>query len=135
MRVLLDTSAWLAHLFAEPGVEQVNDLFDDPQNEVNITSLSIVEVYGRLKAMGRQAHWAEVWQTYSGLFDKVLAVDVEIAQQAVVLREATPHRLPAIDALIAATAVAHHLSLVHRDPHFAAIPSTLLSQITLPEKS
>ncbi|MBX3055365.1 MAG: hypothetical protein KF770_02740 [Anaerolineae bacterium] len=45
----------------------------------------------------------------------------------------TPHRLPAIDALIAA--VAHHLSLVHRDPHFAAIPHTLLPQMILPEKS
>lgn len=135
MRVLLDSSAWLAHLFAEPGIEQITELFDNPQNEVNISSLSIVEVYGRLKAIGRQTHWAAVWQTYSGLFDKILSVDAEIAHQAVILREATPHRLPTIDALIAATAVSHHLSLVHRDPHFAAIPHTLLSQIALPEKS
>lgn len=131
--VLLDSSAWLAHLFAEPGVEQINLLFDDPQNEVNISALSIPEVYGRIKAIGQEAHWPEVWQTYSVLFTKILSVDEAIAHRAIVLREAVPQRLPTMDGLIAATAAIHELTLVHRDSHFAAIPTNLLTQIHLPE--
>lgn len=38
--ILLDSSAWLAHLFGEPGVEQVNLLFDD-KAEVSISALFI----------------------------------------------------------------------------------------------
>lgn len=133
--VLLDSSAWLAHLFAEPGVEQINLLFDDPENQINISVLSIPEVYGRLKAIGREAHWPEVWQRYSPLFSKVLPVDEAIAHRAIVLRAAAPHRLPTADGLIAATAALHELTLVHRDPHFSTIPSDLLSQTQLPEKN
>ncbi len=62
---LLDTSAWLAHLFGEPGATK---------------------------------------------------------------------RLPTIDALIAATAVQNKAVLVHRDPHFEAIPIEQLQQLKLPEK-
>jgi PIN domain nuclease of toxin-antitoxin system len=50
LSVLLDSSAWLAHLFGEPGVEQINLLFDDADNEIYISALSIPEVHGRLKA-------------------------------------------------------------------------------------
>ncbi len=132
--VLLDSSAWLAHLFAEPGVEQINSLFDDIKNEVNISVLSIPEVYGRIKAIGREAHWAEVWDVYGALFTKIIPVDEAVAHHAVTLRAATPERLPTIDGLIAATAVVHKLTLVHRDPHFDTIPSNLLTQIQLAEK-
>ena len=132
--ILLDSSAWLAHLFAEPGVEQINLLFDDSQNEVNISALSIPEVYGRLKAIGREAHWPDVWRTYHTLFSKILIVDEAVAHQAIVLRDAAAQRLPRVDGLIAATAAIHELTLVHRDFHFAALSADLLSQIQLPEK-
>ena len=133
--VLLDTSAWLAHLFGEPGVEQVTRLFDEPGAEVNISALSIPEVYARLKAIGREDRWSEVWDTYGALFSKTLPADETVAHQAIVLRAATPDRLPTIDGLIAATASVHELTLVHRDPHFGAIPSPLLKQTPLPDKS
>ena len=134
MKLLLDSSAWLTHLFGESGVEQINLLFDDPQNEVNISTLSIPEVYGRLKAIDQEKHWPDVWETYNNLFNKILPVSEPIAHQAIVLRKAMPHRLPTIDGLIAATAALHNLTLVHRDSHFATIPSQLLTQIQLPEK-
>ena len=133
MTHLLDSSAWLAHLFGEPGVEQVNTLFDDPQVTVYLSALSIPEVYARLNALGRPEHWEEVWTTYSALFSKVLPVDEAVAHRAVRLRAATPQRLPTIDSLIAATAAIHQLTLVHRDPHMAAIPAGSLHQMRLPE--
>jgi predicted nucleic acid-binding protein len=132
MTHLLDSSAWLAHLFGESGLEQVNQLFDDPHTEVSISALSIPEVYARLKSLGRQENWPEVWEIYSALFSKVIPADEAIAHQAIVLRAAAPERLPTLHGLIAATAVIQQLTLVHRDPHLAAIPAHLLRQWQLP---
>ncbi|MEZ4710065.1 MAG: PIN domain-containing protein [Caldilineaceae bacterium] len=132
---LLDSSAWLVHLFDESGAEQVNQLFDDSEAEVNISALSIPEVFARLRALGREEHWPDVWDKYSMLFTNTISADQEIAQQAIMLRSNTPQRLPTIDALIAATAAVRGLTLVHRDPHLAAIPSTILTQIVLSAKA
>jgi predicted nucleic acid-binding protein len=132
--ILLDSSAWLAHLFGEPGAEQVTLLFDNADDEVSISALSITEVYGRLKALGAEEHWQEVWNLYSLLFSNILAADEGIAHLAVSLRAAPSKRLPTIDGLIAATAARHEMTLVHRDPHFSAIPSGLLQQIQLADK-
>ena len=134
MTHLLDSSAWLAHLFGEPGVEEVGLLFDDPDIQVSISTLSILEVYARLKAIGREIYWAEVWTIYSELFSRVIAADESIAHQAVQLRIAAHERLPTIDGLIAATALIHRYTLVHRDPHFAAIQDPELRQMQLPKK-
>ncbi len=132
MTYLLDSSAWLAHLFGEPGVEEVNQLFADPRNDVSISVLSLPEVYARLKALGRQDQWPYVWGIYAAFFTKVIPVDEAVAHQAIVLREATPDRLPTVDGLIAATAAVHQLALVHRDPHIGAVPAQNLRQIRLP---
>ncbi len=134
MRYLFDSSAWLVHLFGESGVEEVNSLFDDRAVDIVISVLSIPEVYARLLAIGKEQHWQEIWNTYSLLFANVIPVDESIALQANMLRKNTSRRLPTIDGLIAATAKAHSCTLVHRDPHMAAIPQKLLKQIHLPTK-
>ncbi len=78
--------------------------------------------------------WLAQWTAYAALFDKVLTADQAVAEQAIQLRAATFQRLPTIDAVIAATALVHHLTLVHRDPHMAAINSSSLQQLHLPER-
>ncbi len=65
MTHLLDSSAWLAHLFGEPGVEQVNQLFEDPRSTIFVSALSLPEVYGRLSALGQGDRWEQVWTTYA----------------------------------------------------------------------
>lgn len=135
MTHLLDSSAWLAHLFGESGVDDVTHLFKDPAVKVSISALSIPEVYGRLIALGKQAHWADVWENYAALFSKVISADVNIAHRAIQIRDETPRRLPTIDALIAAVAAENDLILVHRDPHLSAIPASSLQQMQLPSKS
>lgn len=134
MMYLFDTSAWLAHLFGEPGVAEITAIFDDPQAQVSISVLSLPEMYGRLKALNRQEEWASVREIYAALFSKTLVVDEQIAQAAIVLRAGTTPRLPTIDALIAATALVHKLTLVHRDPHIAAIADERLRQMKLPDR-
>lgn len=131
---LLDSSAWLAHLLGESGMEEVTALFAKEDRAVSLSALSLPEVYIRLKALGQEARWSTVWATYQPLFTQILATDVTIAQAAIRLRVTTAQRLPTIDSLIAATAAVHGLTLVHRDPHLAAIPTGALKQIKLPEK-
>jgi predicted nucleic acid-binding protein len=133
MTYLLDSSAWLAHLFGEPGVEEVTSFFDDTNTQVSISALSIPEVFARLKSLGRQEHWSEVWEIYSQLFSRVIPADDVIAHQSVQLRAATHERLPTIDGLIAATALVHQLTLVHRDPHMTTIRNPDLRQMQLPD--
>ena len=134
MTYLLDSSAWLAHLFGEPGVDEVGALFDDPGSRVSISALSIPEVYTRLKAIGKSEKWNEVWGSYSELFSGVIPAGEAIAHRAVQLRTGSPKRLPTIDGLIAATALIEGLTLVHRDPHLASVNDPLLRQLRLPDK-
>lgn len=128
---LLDSSAWLVHMLGETGMEQINDFFEDEEAEVSISVLSIPEVYGRVKSLGREDHWNRLWQGYQQAFTRVLSVNEIIAHRAVSLRQATPTRLPTVDGLIAATATVYDLTLVHRDAHLGSIPSHLLQQIEL----
>ena len=134
MTYLFDSSAWLTHIFDEPGVEEINQLFADSQVKIAICALSITEVYTSLLAKNREEHWPKIWEGYSDLYSQVLPVDAEVAQRANMLRSQTPHRLPTIDGLIAATAAIHGCTLVHRDSHLAEIPTNLLNQIMLPPK-
>lgn len=131
---LLDSSAWLVHLFDEPGVDQINQMFDESSAQISISVLSIPEIAAKLKSLGQDARWPEVWQNYKLLFNKVVPVDLEIAQKAVDLRSTASQRLPTVDALIVATALVNKLTVVHRDVHIGAIPSSLLRQIQLPDK-
>ena len=131
---LLDSSAWLAHLFGETGMNQVTAIFAEVEVSVNICALSLPEVFVRLKTLGQEERWPLIWETYQTLFTEIIAVDSQVAQAAIQLRSATPQRLPTIDSLIAATAMVHGLTLVHRDPHLGTIPQTMVNQIMLPEK-
>lgn len=101
---------------------------------MSISALSIPEVFARLIAMDRQAHWTEVWSIYAELSYKILPADEEVAYLAVRLRAAPTGRLPTIDGLIAAMAIAHQLTLVHRNPHLTAISEPYLRQMPLPDK-
>lgn len=118
---VLDTSAWLAHLFREPGYQQVSELLLEPGNRVAVSVLSLVEVHARLRHLAIERRYGEVVAEYRDLFAQFLPVDEAIALLAVSLREAATARVPAIDTLIAATAAHHTATLVHRDPHFGAL--------------
>lgn len=131
MTHLLDTSAFLAFFFNEEGGGRVGDLFQEENHAVAFSSLSIVEFWSRLHAIGEEQIFEEEWKLHQPLFEAVLEVDGRVAERAVVIRRHTPTRVPTIDSLIAATASLHDLVLVHREPHFRAIPASLLRQLDL----
>ena len=132
MRYVLDTSALLAHYRQEAGGAAVQILFDTDEAELLLASVSLPEFGRRLHELG--ANQTEVEETLAGyalLFTEIIAIDTTVAQAAFALGVQTPHRLPLIDALIAAVAQTQGAILVHRDEHMRAIPSSLVTQYDL----
>lgn len=129
---LFDTSAWLAHIFKEPGWEELNDLFDEAHASIGISVVSLPELQSRLKALGKDEQFEPLLTFYRPLFDRIVPVDENIALAAITLKRASTHRLPGFDALIAATASQHNAVLIHRDAHFQSVPTDRLKQKMLP---
>lgn len=131
MTHLLDTSAFLAYYFGEPGGEKVRDLFEDEGASIVLSAATASEFWARLRAVGQDEAFEREWELHRPLFDAVLPMDEAVALRAIAIRRGTAKRVPTIDALIAATAAVHNLVLVHRDPHFCAIPESELQQLEL----
>jgi len=128
---LLDTSAWLAHVFGEPGADQVTTLFEDPDATIALSAPSILEAHARFQARGRLDEFEEMLEMYRQLLSRIYPIDESVALRAVALRQRSTTRVPAIDTLIAATAAYHNATLVHRDPHFAGLPEGQPTQLVL----
>ncbi|MEO6435866.1 MAG: PIN domain-containing protein [Tepidisphaeraceae bacterium] len=128
MRVLLDTSAVLAYFFGEPGAERVREVLSDERTPVGMSVLTAAEFWGRLHAEGAEGHFDDDWRKLTEIASDVIPVSLAVVFRAIELRRAATARLPYVDALIAATAAEYGAVLMHRDPHFAAIPVLLLPQ-------
>jgi predicted nucleic acid-binding protein len=132
---VLDTSAILAHYLREPGAEDVNAILARGPEAAGVSLITVVELRGRLAEVTTDAQEAErAFRLYTDTLTTVLPFSRETADAATALRSATRPRLPLVDALIAASAKQHAAVLVHRDPHMAAIPASLVSQLLLPPK-
>jgi len=135
MTHLLDTSALLAHYLAEPGAERVQALFADDAVVAGASILSLYEFELRLHHLGvAVATRAAELSRYRALLNEVVDVDESVRSEAIRLRTGATAHVAAMDVLIAATASLKNATFVHRDPHFAAIPGSLLQQEVLPAK-
>ena len=61
-------------------------------------------------------------------------MDEAVRSEAIRLRTSATAHVAAMDVLIAAAASLKNATLVHRDPHFTAIPGSFLKQEVLPAK-
>ncbi|MEP6955646.1 MAG: PIN domain-containing protein [Chthoniobacterales bacterium] len=129
----LDSSAILALLDGEPGVETVRELLEDAERgraSVYFSAVTLTEIVSSLtKTHGESAARDEL--------QVVLTLPCEIAVptraqfiEAGWLRGL--HRLSTADAVIAVQAIAANAALVHKDPEFEAISD--LRQTPLPYK-
>ena len=135
MTHLLDTSALLAHYLAEPGAEHVQALFEDEAVATGTSILALYEFELRLHHFGLDAATrAMELNRYRALLNEVVDVTEAVRAEAIRLRTKATAHVAAMDVLIAASASMNHATLVHRDPHFAAIPTNLLKQEVLPAK-
>lgn len=135
MTHLLDTSALLAHYLGEPGAERVQALFEDGAVVPGTSILAWFEFELRLHQLGVDSatRTAEL-RRYRDLLDEVADLTEAVRSEAIRLRIGATVRVSAVDVLIGATASLKNATLVHRDPHFAAIPDSLLRQEVLPAK-
>ncbi|MBI4328089.1 MAG: PIN domain-containing protein [Chloroflexi bacterium] len=132
---VLDTSAILAHYLREPGAEDVNAILAQGPEAAGISLIALVELRGRLAEVAPNPQEAErAFKLYTEMLTTVLPFSRETADAAMDLRSATHPRFPLVDALIAASAKQYGAVLVHRDPHMAAVPSSLVRQHVLPPK-
>jgi predicted nucleic acid-binding protein len=135
MTHLLDTSALLAHYLAEPGATRVQGLFEDTAVVAGTSILALFEFDLRLHQLGIDAATRDAeLNRYRSLLSEIVNVDEAIRSEAVRLRISATARASAMDTLIAATASVRGVMLIHRDPHFAAIPTSMLKQEMLPAK-
>lgn len=135
MTHLLDTSALLAHYFAEAGVERVQELLENETVVAGTSILALFEFELRLSQLGMDAsRRATELNRYRALLNEVVDVNEAVRVEAIHLRVEAMARVSSIDVLIAATASLHKATLIHRDPHFASIPAHLLKQEALPAK-
>jgi len=126
----------MAHFLNEPGWEIVDQLLAAEAGQVFINAVAWLEFQVCLQEVAPdRAKRERALQIYAELLDEALPVTRDAAAAAFALRAAATNRLPNSDALMAATAKLQGAMLVHRDPHFAAIPAKLLKQIVLPPKT
>lgn len=136
MTHVLDTSAALANILGEPGMERVRALLKDEGNVVAVSVLTLYEVYTTiLHRTGSDANATEVVAALREAIGAVIPVTEETLTVAFELRRASTSRLAIADLLIAATAAQRGAVLVHRDPHFAALPAGRPAQEALPDKA
>ena len=72
---LLDTSAWIAHIFKESGWEELNVLFDESGASIGISVVSLAEVQSRLNALDKDEQFEPLLEFYRPLFDRIVPVD------------------------------------------------------------
>ncbi len=122
----------IAHYRNETGGAQIQEILLDDSSEVYIASLSIAEFARRLLSLGIDVAMArEEALNYAGMVARVIPVDTALSIRAFELGSAATSRLPLVDAIIAACALTVDAILVHRDPHFDALPSTYPKRLSL----
>ena len=132
---VLDTSALLAHYFDEPGADEVERLWAAGTAKPGVSAVTVTELKSRLdEETNGSGEARDAADAYLNELTVCLPVDRGVAELAWQIRNAIDGRIPLVDALIAATARAAGAVLVHRDPHMARIPGTLVEQLVLPQK-
>lgn len=132
MTFLLDTSALLVLYRKEPEVDRVLALFDDPQHDILLSTVSVAEFGRKLRELGKKREEIEdTLDQFMQLFSHVVPLDEALARASLRLVESVPLRLPMADSLIAASALVHGACLVHKDKHMAAIPLEVLPTLNL----
>jgi predicted nucleic acid-binding protein len=133
---LLDTSAVLAEYFAEPGSDRVDALLNDPAEIVGISVLTLHELAAAvLHRTGSEQASIEAVKIVRQSVPEVVVVSDSIVEIAIELRREASERMALADCIIAATAASRRAILMHRDPHFAALPRGKPIQEFLPNKA
>ena len=131
---VLDTSAFLTIFLDEQGSDVVQKIITQAKSRTSkifISFLTMTELYYRV-------YRNEGEDAANEVIALVRSLPVEVVQSNDILnlsagRIKATHKLSIADAYIAATALLHKASLVHKDPEFESL-SKEISMISLPYK-
>jgi predicted nucleic acid-binding protein len=130
----LDSSAILALIYGEPGVDIVRQLLEDAERERAVVYLSVISLCEIVSSLIK-THGENVARDELAL---VLTMPVQMdsptrqqCAEAGWLRGR--HKLSTADAIIATQAIAANAELVHKDPEFHQVPA--LKHRPLPSKA
>ncbi|MEM7402465.1 MAG: type II toxin-antitoxin system VapC family toxin [Myxococcota bacterium] len=133
MRFLLDTNVLSESAKREPNQHVLTWLNQAPQSELCVSVLSLGEIYRGIEALPQSSKrkselttWMqEVLLPWFG--DRIFPVNLPVAQLWGELQKRCPRTIPAIDLLIAATALQHKLHVVTRNARdFQDIPDIVV---------
>ena len=131
---MMDTSAILAHYGNEPGRNVVDGLLAGAGGETALCVVSLIEIDSALRSKGvGDDERRRMMVIYENAVSRLLPVERRGGSEAMDIKAAARPRLPAMDALIAGCAKAHGATLVHKDPHFDAIPAGMIRALRLPD--
>jgi tRNA(fMet)-specific endonuclease VapC len=125
IRILLDTSAYIAFLKGHPGIKQAIQKAD----EINLNPVVLGELLAGFMKGRRAAQNREILQEFMGSPRvRLMAIDEETSERYAAifnyLREkGTP--IPTNDLWIAATAMQFGLRVVTTDRHFQQVPQVM----------
>lgn len=132
----LDSSAVLALLYAEPGMDVVRRLLEQAEREVitvYLSALSLTEIVSSIT----NTHDEEIARDDLRI---VMEMPVQIASPS--QKECAHggwlrarHKLSTTDAIIAAQAMAANAELVHKDPEFDQVPGLKYRRLPYKTKS
>ena len=134
-RYVLDTSAIFTFTDWEDGANEVERLLDAAQAQachLYVCAISLMEIYyitmreQQEDEAARLVAWVKSWPVVW------VYADEKTLLYAAKLKAS--HRLSVADALIAAVAVLHRATLVHKDPEFEAL-APLIPLLSLPFKT
>jgi tRNA(fMet)-specific endonuclease VapC len=121
-RILVDTSAYSAHLYSHPEVKEAIRR----ASEIGLSAVSIGELRAGFLKGGRNRRNEELLRSFlASPRVRILSVDEETASRYAAVRDHLRRqgtRIPINDIWIAATAAQHGLRLVTLDRHFLEVP-------------
>jgi predicted nucleic acid-binding protein len=131
---LLDTSAIFTLTDNEEGADRVEDYLDrgkKGQFPVHISAMSAMELYYVTCSERSEAEANRLLFLARALPVKELALENALVLPAARIK--SRHKVSVADAWIAATAMVHDLTVIHKDPEFERLHGTV-SLVSLPYK-
>lgn len=118
-RYVVDSSGWVEYLGGGPKADSFAKYLEN-QETLFLPTIVVYEVYKKMLREGTHEQAERFLSTAFGFQEREVVLDVSLAASAA--RRSLTANLPMADAIIYATAQAHHAELITSDAHFAGLP-------------
>jgi len=118
-RYIVDSSGWVEYLGNGPKADGFAKYLENPETLL-LPTVVVYEVYKKMLREGSHEQAERFLSTAFGFQQREIVLDISLA--ALAAKRSLTANLPMADAIIYATAQAHHAELITSDAHFAGLP-------------